>query len=223
MAESLTGRVGRIISGSVNAMVDAIENAAPENIMQEAIREVDLAIDEVRTELGKVIANKHLANTRLMTENSKHEEFSAQIELAVSKDRDDLAEVAIAQQLDIEAQIPVLEATISDCSAKEKELESYINALQAKKREMREELSQFISNQKSQSVSNDESTSAVNINTKVDKAEAAFQRVAENATGVPGSTSISDVKSAAQLAELEELARKNRIQERLSAIKNTKS
>ena len=51
-----------------------------------------------------------------------------------------LAEAAIAQQLDIEAQIPVLEATIADSGSKEKELEGYITALQAKKREMQDEL-----------------------------------------------------------------------------------
>jgi phage shock protein A len=226
MSESLTGRVGRIISGSVNALVDAIENAAPGAVMEEAIREVDSAIDEVRTELGKVIAGKHLANTRLMSENTKHEELAAKIQLAISEGRDDLAEAAIAHQLDIEAKIPVLEATISDCSSQEKELEGYVNALQAKKREMQEELKQFIANKKAESISAEaiaNGTSGSNINAKVEKAESAFQRVAEKATGVPSSSGASDAKTAAQLAELDELARKNRIQERLSAIKNNKA
>ena len=30
MKESLTSRVGRIVSGSLNALIDAVENAAPE-------------------------------------------------------------------------------------------------------------------------------------------------------------------------------------------------
>ena len=79
MKESIAGRVGRIISGSVNALIDAVENAAPEVVMEEAIREVDAAIDEVRAELGKVLANKHLANTRLMEENRKHEELAEKV------------------------------------------------------------------------------------------------------------------------------------------------
>jgi phage shock protein A len=54
---------------------------------------------------------------------------------------------------------------------------------------------------------------------KVAKASSAFDRVVEKATGVPGGQS-ADRKSAVQLAELEELARKNRIQERLAAIKS---
>ncbi len=52
MKESITGRVGRIVSSSVNALVDAIENVAPAMVMEEAIREVDAVLDEVRAELG---------------------------------------------------------------------------------------------------------------------------------------------------------------------------
>ena len=66
MAESIASRVGRIVSGSVNALVSAVENAAPETVMAEAIQEIDRAIDEVRVELGRVLGEKHLASTRLM-------------------------------------------------------------------------------------------------------------------------------------------------------------
>jgi phage shock protein A len=58
-----------------------------------------------------------------------------------------------------------------------------------------------------------------NVEGKVAKATSAFDRVVEKATGVPGGQS-ADRQSAVQLAELEELARKNRIQERLAAVKS---
>lgn len=48
MKESITARVGRIISGSLNALIDAVEDSAPEWVMEQAIREIDGAIDEVR-------------------------------------------------------------------------------------------------------------------------------------------------------------------------------
>ena len=51
------------------------------------------------------------------------------------------------------------------------------------------------------------------------KAETAFGRVLENATGLPAGSSVSERKTAAALNELEDLARKNRVQERLAAIK----
>ena len=57
MAEGLVSRVKRLVSGSVNSLVDVVENASPEMVMKEAIREVDRAIDEVRDQLGLAIAN----------------------------------------------------------------------------------------------------------------------------------------------------------------------
>ena len=224
MKESLIGRVGRIISGSFNSLIDVIENAAPETVMSEAIREIDAAIDDVRVELGRVVASKHLANKRLMEENRKHEDLGEKIELAVKEDRDDLAEAAISQQIDIEVQIPVLEATIDDCGNNEKELEGYITALQAKKREMKEELRQFRESMKetitaSSSISDSGAEVSSDVERKVAKAESAFERIAEKATGIPGGGHTADRQTATKLAELEEMARKNRIQERLAAIK----
>jgi phage shock protein A len=224
MKESLIGRVGRIISGSFNSLIDAIENAAPETVMSEVIREIDTAIDDVRVELGRVVAKKHLANSRLMEENRKHEDLSEKIELTVKEGRDDLAEAAISQQIDIEAQIPILETTINDCGSNEKELEGYITALQAKKREMKEELRQFRESLKETITSAPASSDTIGeassvVERKVAKAESAFERIAEKATGIPGSGRTTDRKTATQLVELEEMARKNRIQERLAAVK----
>ena len=221
MKESLTTRVGRIVSGSVSALVDAVENAVPEAVMEEAIREIDSAIDEVRAELGRVAANKHLANTRLAEENRKHEELGEKVDLAVKEARDDLAEAAIASQLDIEAQIPVLQATVAECGDHETELEGYIQALQAKRREMREDLREYRKSRQEppgQGVPGAQG-GATQVQGKVEKAASAFDRVLEEATGMGSTRRPVDRVNAARLAELEELARKNRIQERLAAVK----
>ncbi len=226
MKEGIGVRVGRIISGSVNALIDAVENAAPAVMMEETIREIDAAIDEVRSELRNLSANRRMANTRLMEENRRHEDLSDKIALAVADNRDDLAEAAISQQLDIEAQIPVLERAIAEASEREKELGGYLTALQAKKREMRDELQNYLSSREqamTASIGPDTATNASGASNRVarkaEAAEGAFERVLEQQTGLPGSSASSDKKTAPQLAELEELARKNRIQERLAAAK----
>jgi len=224
MKERITGRVGRIISGGFNALLDAVENVAPESVLAQALREVDEAIDEVRTELGTTIANKHLANSRLMQVNQKCEDFNEKIELAVKENRDDLAEAAISQQLDIEAQIPILETQISDLSSTEKELEGYIAALQGKKREMKEELRLFKASRNESKTSDDISLQKKgnNIESKVNKAESAFERIIENTTGISTGIAATDRQTAAALNELEDMTRKNRIQERLATIKGHK-
>ena len=223
MTVTLANRVGRIISGGFNMLVDAVEDAAPEAVMEQAIREIDGAMEEVRTELGRTIAAKHLANTRLQEENARHGELAGQIELALSEGRDELAEAAIARQIDIEARIPVLERTITNGSETERELEGYLAALHAKKREMEEELRTFRASQRQAGQPSAESTppggGASGIDRKVRAASSVFDRVSERASGVPAGTRAEGLEAASQLAELNDLARQHRVKERLAAIK----
>jgi phage shock protein A len=172
-----------------------------------------------------VIANKHLANSRLMAENKDHEDLSDKIALALQNSREDLAEAAVARQLDIEAQIPVLEATIKDCADQEKELEGYVSALLAKKRQMQEELREYKQSRADTTAMTDEpgvtaSGEATDVDRRVQGAQSAFERILEKATGLPGAPGSSDRQTATKLAELESMSRKNRIQERLVAIKS---
>jgi phage shock protein A len=224
MSSPLSARVGRIISGGLNALIDAVEGMAPEAVMEQAIREVDAAVDEVRSELGRTVAAKHLANTRLMEENRRHEDLAEKIEIAVGSGRDDLAETAIAQQIDIEAQIPVLEQAIAQNAERERELEGYVRALLAKRREMQTELAQFrASRAKAETAGAGGAAPGAGtgsgVDAKVRGAETAFDRVLQRTTGLPGRGGSRDLGDGAKLAELEALARDNRVKERLAAVK----
>lgn len=214
-------RVGRIVSGSINALVDAVENAAPEAVMEQALREIDEAIAEVRVSLGKVTAEKHLATKKLSDNSNKHDALAQQIEVALNEGREDLAEPAVERQMDLEAQIPVLEATVKDCDTQEDELEGYIKALKGKRAEMKEELAAFRKRQAEapeNAILNSAGTPNPqnDVNAKVDAATATFDRVSgqhmDMANGDP-----------VKLAELEELARKSEVQKRLEAIKANRS
>ncbi len=222
MKEKLISRVSRIISGSVHSFVDSLENTAPESVLSEAILEIESATDDVRNKLGQIVAKSYLASSKLTEENKKHKDLRGKIEFAIKEKRDDLAETAIARQLDIETQIPILELSVNDCKNQEKELESYINALQAKKREMQEELILFRNiAQKDGNLIKTELSPEIHgsVESKVLKAESVFERVIENTTGSFRQNVIFERKSAAQLAELEEITRKKKIQERLYKIK----
>lgn len=218
MKEPISSRVGRIISSSVNAVVGAIENVAPAMVMEEAIREVDGVIDEVRVELGRGVAQKHLADQRLVDSRQRYDDLKDQAKIAINEGRDDLAEAAIEQQMDIEVQIPILEKAVADVNSQQVEMEGYINALQAKKREMKEELRRLKSVEaKADAPGAETVTKGGSIAAKAEKATSAFDRLLEKNTGLP--TTGTDTGKAAKLAELEELTRKNRVQERLAAMK----
>lgn len=223
MKESLSSRVGRIVSGSLNAVVDAVENAAPEIVMKEAIREIESAIDDVRTEYGRMVAQKHLAAKSLAGENEKYDKLQEQADLAVKEDRDDLAKAAIKKMMHIEAQLPILEKTIAECADKEKELDSYVKALQGKKDDMLEELNNFAqASEEAQNAAASGSAgsapSGANVSSRVDKASSAFDRMMGQAGLNKKSGSLTGVDEA-RIAELEELSRNNRIEERLAQLK----
>ena len=54
----------------------------------------------------------------------------------------------------------------------------------------------------------------------MEQASSAFDRVLEKATGMAAVQRNTDAKTASQVAELQDMAHKNRIQERLQSIKN---
>lgn len=219
MAESLAKRVGRIISGGLVAIGDAIDGTAPELVMEGAIKEVDDAIDEARTELGRILAAKHLAGKRLAEKNSRHEELTEKIEIALNNKREDLAEAAVAHQLDIEAQIPILTQTITENTEKEKELSGYVTALLAKKREMRETLDGFRAS-RATGASGKTQTSEQFRERKVEKSTEAFDRVLAQYGGQKLSAAEQiNIDEAKRMQELEALARQNRIKERMAIIK----
>ncbi|MCJ8327677.1 MAG: PspA/IM30 family protein [Campylobacterales bacterium] len=209
MNENIGSRVSRLISGSINALMDKAEGLSPELIMKESIREVDSIIDEVKILLGKENVQERITKKQLDSETNKHVKLNEQIEIAVNENRDDLAKVAISRQIDIESQMPILEESLAKILKGINKLENYIDALNAKKREMNQELIEFIEIQKNQKTNN-------SVENNIDKAEAAFNRV--NSSIKSKLLDDNDVK----LAELDTLSRNNRVSERLEKLKAVK-
>ena len=116
MTDTIASRVTRVIGGSVHALLDAVENAAPEAAMAQAIREVDQATDEVRAELGRVEAVKHLANSSLNKLNSHNETLAGQIEIAMAKGDEGLARAGIAKRAEVLCRIETERARRADCA-----------------------------------------------------------------------------------------------------------
>ncbi|OWQ93478.1 hypothetical protein CDN99_03115 [Roseateles aquatilis] len=223
MSESLKSRVGRVIAGSVHALLDRIEDQAPEAMMEQSIREADAVVDEVRHELGTVSANRHLAQQQHASLNRLHATLAAQIDEALAAGRDELARAAVARQLDIEAQLPVLETTLAEHARQETELTGFVAALLAKKREMQDALAEF---RKSRAAAASSVAKAPGVSVdaahRIGKVADAFDRVYERQTGLSGTARGSSLQQAAQLKELDDLVRDNKIAERMAQLKAVK-
>ena len=221
MSESLARRVARLVSGGFHAMLDKAEDCMPEAVMQENIRELERTIDEVRTELGKVLAQKHLATKKLADENNRHEQLAGQIATALDAGREDLAKAGIAEQLDIEARLPVLEQSLADCSSQERELDAFVAALLAKKREMQAALDDWKRAQASiggtTSGSGADSNKMAQLERAAEQNGVQFNRVLQRQGGI--GIASPDAAQAAALQELSDLRREAQIAARLAALK----
>jgi phage shock protein A len=223
MADTLKTRVRRVIAGSVNALLDRIEDQAPEAMMEQSIREADSVIDEVRHELGLLSANRHLSQRQHATLNAHHATLSAQIDEALSQGRDDLARAAVARQLDIEAQLPVLEATLAEQTRQEAELQGFVAALLAKRREMETALAEFRRSRAAAAATRGGGAAPNTAEHRMDQVAGAFDRLYERQTGLAGTARGVGLQQAAQLQELDDLMRNNKIAERLAQLKAGKA
>lgn len=217
MTDSLKTRVGRVIAGGMHALLDKIEDLNPQAAMEQALREADGVIDEVRHELGLVSANRHLAQQQHARLNRGHEELRDQIAQALAAGREDLARAAVSRQIDIEAQIPVLETTLADLARQEQELQGFTAALLAKKREMQEALAEFRQS-RAATVSAAQTVGQSNVEQRLSKVADAFDKIFQRQTGLTG-TQAGGLKQEAQLRELDELVRDHKIAERMARIK----
>lgn len=223
MADSIATRVSRIIAGSAHALLDKAESLAPNALMAQSIREIEQVIFEVRGDLGKAEAAKHLLLSQVAKLNAEHESLGEQVETAVALQRDDLAGVAIGRQTDIEDLLLVLQKSLHEQIERGKELESYIVALLAKKRELEQVLNDYLA-----TLAQPPSTSSVagpadsaGRQARVDGAESSFGRVLARETGVVGvATGVNG--DAGKLKALADMQRNNRIAERLAAVKAAK-
>lgn len=217
MNENLTSRVNRLISGSLNSFVDTLEKMAPEMVMEEAIREVDAAVAEVRVELGRVIAKKHLTHARLIEDDRQYQSLNNKIAIALESKRDDLVEAAIAKQIELEAQKMAVESTLKNCSQQEQELQTYIVLLEERRRGMRDELSCLMFSQHGQGSC--QNIQGVAVETRIDNAEETFNRLLEKQAGINRTSLVADRSGAIQLAQLEKLSKQDAIQKRLAQLK----
>jgi phage shock protein A len=217
MAETLAVRVTRILAGGAHAFLDVVEGLAPEAMMRQAVREIDQVLGDVRADLGKVEAAKHLITSQINKLNGENEQLSAQVETALAEGHEDLARAGIERQTIIDDQTPVLQRSLAEQQDKARELEGYITALLAKRREMEDALQQYLASMAATAQAGS-ATGKANHDARVEDARAAFDRVLARQTGVTGLTA-AQTGDAQKLKELQDLARRNRIEERLAQLK----
>jgi phage shock protein A len=212
--ESALKRIGRVIAGMTNLAIDAAEGVSPEAVITQAIREIDAAADEVRTDFGKATAERHRLDARRQQLLREKAELDARVRVALDESRDDLAEAGIARQIDIEAQVGVLDRLLAETDEKIAQLGQTVDAIAASRREAEQTRREFRASQ-SEHISDGGTpgNAPAGAMTKIAHAQAATARV----TGVPASPAKANSQALSELADLE---RDREIKSRLAQLKS---
>jgi phage shock protein A len=220
MNNSLASRVARVIAGGMHAIVDRIEDLAPIHVLEQSTRELEEVTDEVRSELGQAIANRHLLQQQHLKLNSEHEALHDSIVVALGSGKEDLAKHGVARQIDIEAQLPVLELSLAESVSREQQLSGFVDALLGKKREMQSAIHDLQeATQRANQVPAANRITSNRIEGKVQNIQDSFDRSYQRqATGIGGASGLS-IQETANLNELSDLVRERKINDRLAQIK----
>jgi phage shock protein A len=134
-------RMGDIINSNLNAMLDRAED--PEKIVRLIVQEMEDTLVEARTAAAKSIAEKKELHRKIEQLETAQADWQAKAELAVSKDRDDLAKgalVARAKAADaaeaLKAELVQVEAALAKTNEDMAQLQAKLSEAKQKQKAM---------------------------------------------------------------------------------------
>ncbi len=127
---SIFSRFNDIIHSNINAMLEHAED--PEKIIRLVIQEMEDTMVEVRTNAAKTIAEQKTLRRQLDRLQKESTQWEQKAELAINKDREDLARAALAEKTRIQAAIEQLEKEAAIIEDQLEGLNNDIGQLQTK-------------------------------------------------------------------------------------------
>jgi phage shock protein A len=190
-------RLTDIINSNLNSILDRAED--PEKLIRLVIQEMEDTLVEVRSSTVRTIAERKEIERKLSQLNRDLEEWQRKAELALSRDREDLAKGALVAKSKIAEQIDVLEhqlVHIEEALAKSSE---DISRLQEKLTDAKKREKAIVLRHKS-------AASRLKVNTqihddRINDAFARFEQVERNLDELEGRAESMDIGRKRTLAE----------------------
>ena len=127
---SIFSRLSDIINSNISSLLDKAEN--PEKLIRMVIQEMEDTLVEVRSSTARVMAEKKTVTRRLDQLRAQAEDWEYKAELALSKEREDLARAALLEKATLQARVEATEADLFKLDETLDKLDGEISLLQDK-------------------------------------------------------------------------------------------
>lgn len=127
---SVFDRISNIIRANINDMLDGAED--PEQMLNQIIRDMNDALRQADSDIADQIAQQKLLEGDLDAAKRNQAAWESKAELAVSKDRDDLAREALVRVNDYTEQVAIYEKQLEGQKGAVTELKSKRDQLKSK-------------------------------------------------------------------------------------------
>ena len=209
-------RLSDIINSNINSLLDKAED--PEKMIRMVIQEMEETLVEVRSTSARIIADKK----ELLRRNNKLEkqaqDWQQKAELALSKNRDDLAKAALLEKASINEVIGLvqddtnkLDHSLDKLSSEIEQLQSKLNDARARQKTM---MMRHTATKSRQAVSHKLH------NSSIDDAINKFDHYEKKIELMEGEIEANQIGSGAIAAQFDALVKEGKIDEELEALKS---
>jgi phage shock protein A len=208
-------RLGDIINSNVTAILDRAED--PEKIVRLMIQEMQETLVEVRANAAKLIADRKEANRTQARIEAAAADWLKKAELAISKDREDLAKGALIEKTKLDETSRLLEEDIESLDSAIASHEADIVKLEAKLREA-------TAKQKTMQARAQTATSAIRIrkqvaDRRVDDAFTRFEKMEKRIDALEGEAESYNLGGKSLADEIADLETDGRVEAELNELK----
>merc|ERR1711916_353903 len=204
-----------IVNSNINALLDKAED--PEKMVRLIIQEMEDTLVEVRSASAKTLANKKEIANQIAKYESDASDWEAKAELALSKDREDLARAALQEK----------KKSAEAAEALSKELaivDEQISKLQDEIGQLREKLADAKSRQKAIIMRQKTASSRLEVKktldcTKVDSALGRFEQYERKIDDLESQVEAYDLGKKTLADEFADLESDDNINDELAALK----
>lgn len=213
---SIFSRLTDIVQSNLNSLLDRAEE--PEKLIRLIIQEMEDTLVEVRSSTVKIIAEKKEIERRVADLHRERDEWDRKAEVALTRDREDLAKGALMQKSKVAEQADALAEQLVQVEAALSKANEDISRLQAKLTDAKTREKALVA--RTQTASNRVKVRTVLHDERINDALSRFEQVERNLDEMEGRVEAYDVGRTKSLTEeIAELEATHKVEEDLAALK----